>query len=842
MKLFRRLFVVSIALLAVSCTNGLFPSGSGEGGQTQGTVIHPESVEVSEKSIRLEVDQTKTLTATVLPANATNKKIKWVITQGTSYIELNETTGLVKALEPGLALVEARIVGEGTKIADECSITVTPKPVHASSISLSKDTLEIKQGNTAKLTATVLPSDATDKQVTWSSSNESDATVDNGLISALLPGETTITATTVDGGHTASCLVKVNENVDVTGVSLNYESYKLEKGDTVQLVATVYPLNAGNKEVKWSVSRGSTYVGVDANGLVTAKKVGTGTIRVTTSESGFSKTCSITVVEKIIPVTGVELESIATVKEGATTTLIATILPSDASNKAVTWTSSNEAAATVDSKGVVTGVKEGLKTSITVTTADGNKSASCEVTVLEPTHVSGVSLDQSSATVKEGKKLNLVATVSPSDAANKKVNWNSSNNDVATVSDGIVTAIKQGTAVITATSVDGGYTAKCTVTVEEKGANAWTIMLYICGSNLESDSSARLATADIKEILSVSGQPDDINIIMETGGAKSWAATYGISANYLERWHVENKQLVKDDSLTYASMGLSSTLQSFLTWGLTEYPADNVGLILWNHGGGMDGVCYDEKKNDDCLTDNEVVTAVKGAFTATHRDTSDKLTFIGYDACLMQVQDIAEMNSPYFEYMVASQESEGGEGWDYDTWVDDLYAGKDNDTIFKAICNGFISSQGSNSDQTLSYLDLAYANEYMTAWENMAGVLKTKVTSSNSSSFNSIFDNVKDYEGSTYGLYDAKDFVNRLSSNSTFNPGSEYTTAVLNAHAKLVRYNKTGTRAGNSFGVSLYWKGSYISTYTAGTPTHFTNWAYLSSTYGSTSSGGGWWW
>lgn len=361
MKLFRRLFVVSIALLAVSCTNGLFPSGSGEGGQNQGTVVHPESVEVSEKSIRLEVDQTKTLTATVLPANATNKKIKWVITQGTSYIELNETTGLVKALEPGLALVEARIVGEGTKIADECSITVTPKPVHASSISLSKDTLEIKQGNTAKLTATVLPSDATDKQVTWSSSNESVATVDNGLISALLPGETTITATTVDGGHTASCLVKVNENVDVTGVSLNYESYKLEKGDTVQLVATVYPLNAGNKEVKWSVSRGSTYVGVDANGLVTAKKVGTGTIRVTTSESGFSKTCSITVVEKIIPVTGVELASTATVKEGATTTLTATILPSNASNKAVTWTSSNKAAATVDSKGVVTGVKEGLK-------------------------------------------------------------------------------------------------------------------------------------------------------------------------------------------------------------------------------------------------------------------------------------------------------------------------------------------------------------------------------------------------------------------------------------------------------------------------------------------------
>ena len=837
MKLFRKLFVISVAFLAVSCTGNFF-QGGGEGGE--GTIItNPvavESVTVDPKTVSVEVDHSIALSASVSPANATNKKIKWSIYQGDDVITLNESTGFVTAVKAGLAVVRAK--ADGVYIYDDCTITVTPKPVHVSSVTLSKDTLEIKEGGTARLTATVLPTDATDKTITWSSSNENVATVENGLITASTAGTTTIKATANDGGVYGSCEVTVLQSVDVTGVSLNYESYTLEKGDKLQLEATVLPTNAVNKNVTWKVTKGSTYISVDANGLVTAKNVGSGTVRVTTAESGFQKTCSITVIDKIIPVTGVELPSSASVKEGATTTLTATVSPSDASNKALTWTSSNTNAATVDNRGIVTGVKEGLTTTITVKTADGGFEASCNVTVLEPTHVSSVSLDKTSATVKEGKKLTLVPTVLPADAAYKDVTWTSSNTSVATVSNGVVTALKAGTTTIKVKTVDGGKEASCALTVEEKGANAWTIMLYICGADLESGSS-RLATADIKEILSVNGQPDDVNIIMETGGAKSWASTYGISSTNLERWHVENKSLVKDDSLTYASMGLTSTLQSFLTWGLTEYPADNVGLILWNHGGGMDGVCYDEKKSNDNLKDYEVVNAVKGAFTATGRDANDKLTFIGYDACLMQVQDIAEMNSPYFDYMVASQESEGGEGWDYDTWVDDLYADKDVDTIFKAICNGFISSQGSNSDQTLSYLDLAYAGEYKDAWESMAGALKNKITSSNSSSFTSLINSCKDYEGSSYGLFDAKDFVNKLSSNSTFNPGSSYTSAVLEAHAKLVKYNKTGSRAGNSYGVSLFWKNNSIS-YTYGTDTNFENWAYLGKTYGS--SGGGWYW
>ena len=358
----------------------------------------------------------------------------------------------------------------------------------------------------------------------------------------------------------------------------------------------------------------------------------------------------------------------------------------------------------------------------------------------------------------------------------------------------------------------------------------------MCGADLESEN--QLATGDIKEILAVSGQPDDVNIVIETGGAKSWASTYGISSTYLERWHVENKQLVKDNQLSYASMGLTSTLQSFIEYGLNNYPAERTGLVFWNHGGGMRGVCYDEKKNDDVLKNSEIKSAVSGALNNCGM-SGQKLEWVGYDACLMAVQDIAETNSAYFNYMIASEESEAGYGWDYDTWVDDLYAKKTTNTILKAIVDGFIKDNGgassSSGDQTLSYMNLAYASAYKTAWEAMAAQLNSVVTSSNKSSFNSaITSNVKHYADSDYDYFctfDAYDFVNKLATNSAFSSfriDSSYTNAVIEAHGNLVAYNLAQKGAGVSKGLCMYWPNSSqysdVSTYYTTSETNFTTW------------------
>ena len=169
-------------------------------------------------------------------------------------------------------------------------------------------------------------------------------------------------------------------------------------------------------------------------------------------------------------VTGVKLnKSAETLTVGGTTTLTAIITPDNATNKEVTWKSSNPSVATVDAEGNVKAVKAGTA-DITVTTADGGKEATCTVTVNPATvSVTGVTLDRNTASLTVGEKTTLTATVAPESATNKAVTWTTSNDKVATVNGGVVTAVGEGTAEIKVTTEDGGKTATCTVKV--KGAD-----------------------------------------------------------------------------------------------------------------------------------------------------------------------------------------------------------------------------------------------------------------------------------------------------------------------------------------------------------------------------------
>ena len=164
-------------------------------------------------------------------------------------------------------------------------------------------------------------------------------------------------------------------------------------------------------------------------------------------------------------VTGVKLDKDSmTLAIGNEKTLVATVTPEDATNKKVTWKSSDSTIATVDENGKVTGIAAG-EAIITVTTEDGKKTATCTVTV-SPIHVTGVTLDETSITLLEGETQTLVATVSPEDAGNKNVTWESSDESIATVDDtGKVTAVARGNATITVTTEDGGLTATCDVKV-----------------------------------------------------------------------------------------------------------------------------------------------------------------------------------------------------------------------------------------------------------------------------------------------------------------------------------------------------------------------------------------
>ena len=172
--------------------------------------------------------------------------------------------------------------------------------------------------------------------------------------------------------------------------------------------------------------------------------------------------------EKVPPtvaVTGVSVSpSSITLTEGVSQSLSATVSPGDATDKSVTWSSSAPAVATVDQSGKVTAVKAGTAT-ITVTTTDGGKTATCAVTVIAK--VASVSLDKTSMTLTVGETQTLTATVTPDNAQDKSVTWSSSDATVATVDqDGKVTAVKAGSATITVTTTDGGKTATCAVTIQ----------------------------------------------------------------------------------------------------------------------------------------------------------------------------------------------------------------------------------------------------------------------------------------------------------------------------------------------------------------------------------------
>ena len=323
-------------------------------------------------------------------------------------------------------------------------------------------------GDVETLIVIINPSNASNKNVYWTSSDSSVATVDNaGKVTAVKAGSATITVTTEDGGKTATCSITVKENLyPVTGMTLDKNSIELTEGDVTILTATVNPSNASNKNVYWTSSDQSIAT-VDNAGKVTAVKAGSATITVTTEDGGKTATCKVTVKAKVYPVTGVTLDKTSVeLTEGDVTVLTATVTPSNASNKNVYWISSDSSVATVDNAGKVTAVKAGSAT-ITVTTEDGGKTATCKVTVKAKVYpVTGVTLDKTSVELTEGDVTVLTATVNPSNASNKNVYWTSSDSSIATVDNtGKVTAVKRGKAVITATTEDGNKTATCTITV-----------------------------------------------------------------------------------------------------------------------------------------------------------------------------------------------------------------------------------------------------------------------------------------------------------------------------------------------------------------------------------------
>lgn len=267
------------------------------------------------------------------------------------------------------------------------------------------------------------------------------------------------------GGYNAwSYAQLIEESCRVESVKLDKTSAILKMGENLNLYATVFPYNADNTSLKWS-SDDEKVAKVDENGQVTALKSGKTSIKVVSVDNHNAKdSCIISVVN---PVQEIKLNvRNVSLNVGDKKQLCVSLIPIDADNKEIVWISNNEDVATVSKDGIITGKGAGTAV-ITVTSAENEDvKDECEVTVLQP--VTGIILDYSELVLTNiGETAHLQAMVLPEDASNKEVRWSSSKENVCTVSNnGTIIALDNGISVVTATTVDGGFVAVCTVTVD----------------------------------------------------------------------------------------------------------------------------------------------------------------------------------------------------------------------------------------------------------------------------------------------------------------------------------------------------------------------------------------
>ncbi|MDL2241757.1 Ig-like domain-containing protein [Bacteroidales bacterium OttesenSCG-928-L03] len=425
-------------------------------------VIAVTGVSLDKTSITIDAGSEEILVATISPKGAANQNVTW--SSSKTDIASVDASGKVKGLKAGSATITAT-TQDGGKTAS-CAVTVKATTVAVTGVSLNKTETSIAVDGEETLVPTITPKEATNQNISWSSSKTDIASVDAaGKVKGLKAGTATITVTTEDGGKTASCTVTVSANVvAVTGIVLNKTETTLDAGSEEILVPTITPKEATNQNISWSSSK-TDIASVDAAGKVKGLKAGSATITVTTEDGGKTASCTVTVKDPFVAVESVALnKTTLELNTGASETLTAAITPDEATNKNLSWKSDKTDIASVDESGKVAGLKAGTAT-ITVTTEDGGKTASCTVTVSD-VEVENISLNKTAVTLKVGESEMLTVTFTPEDATNKKVVWSSGKESVVTVdNNGRVTAVGGGAAQVIATSEDGGKTAICLVTV-----------------------------------------------------------------------------------------------------------------------------------------------------------------------------------------------------------------------------------------------------------------------------------------------------------------------------------------------------------------------------------------
>ena len=267
---------------------------SGDIGATTSLTISDNAIVRAENGINAYRVDKPTLSGTGIVFDGTEGTVYGNVTLQED-LEISEGESLTLDSGASLDAGDYDVIVDGGTLDSTLATNLGESVIYkVTKVELDKTSLELTEGGTARLTATILPDNATNKNVTWSTSDASIATVTDGVVTAVAPGTATITVTTEDGGKTATCAVTVAAaTVPVTGVTLNKTSTSLYVGDTETLTATVAPDNATDRAVNWTSSNPS--VATVENGVVTAVGAGTATITVTTQDNDYTASCTVTV-------------------------------------------------------------------------------------------------------------------------------------------------------------------------------------------------------------------------------------------------------------------------------------------------------------------------------------------------------------------------------------------------------------------------------------------------------------------------------------------------------------------------------------------------------------------
>jgi len=488
-------------------------------------------ISLDKTSLELGKGQTYQLKATINPSDTSESKtIIWSSTNDD--IATVSSDGTVTAVgNVGDTKATIRATSSNPAYYAECVVDIV---IPITSVNMDQTPITLNKGEERQLSFTYEPSNTTqDRTITWESSDPTVATVNNGKVTAVKGGTTTITASMLNKTWTKSVVITVE--VGLNDVILTPTSVELLPGQEQTIQPSFDPFDATHKDITWA-SLDSGIASVDGNGKITAVAPGTTTITATYQTLTGEKTKNVQV-KVLIPITGVTIKpnSAITINKGDSTTLSVEVTPANAEeDKTVTWGSNQPNIASVDSSGVVTGNANG--TAVITGTLKNGKTVTANITVHVP--ISNITLNKSVLNLNKGDTYHeLVATIQPSDSTIKAVNWTTSNDKVATVNatTGEITAIADGTAIITATAE--GQTATVTVYVTT-AVTSISINQGTTKAMLKGDTGTLTATvlpndATDKTVTWSSNQPEIVsvdsngNIAAKAGGTAVITAKSG---------------------------------------------------------------------------------------------------------------------------------------------------------------------------------------------------------------------------------------------------------------------------------------------------------------------------